>query len=99
MKALEDSIKHWERLASGRRKLGEDIRASHCALCNKFAVNSLNVCEGCPVYRRTNLAGCEDTPYWDCHNAAEWRGLDSAEFKSAAKEMLKFLRSLRKDVK
>lgn len=99
MKALEDSIKHWEQLAGGRRLPGEHHKSSCCALCKKF-MGPVG-CEGCPVKKRTGLDGCEGSPWYKCDQAYHMSGGDynSTMFKNAAKKMLKFLRSLRKDVK
>ena len=99
MKALEDSIKHWERLASGKRRPGERHMCSSCALCKKF-LSPLD-CGNCPVKKRTGEDGCKGSPWDECDraHAATLGDYNSPQFKTAAKKMLKFLRSLRKDVK
>jgi hypothetical protein len=65
--ALKSSIAHWERLASGKRRGGESIGSSHCALCRKFLLANplLLDCEGCPVKEKTGYHGCQKTPYQD----------------------------------
>lgn len=97
MKALEDSIKHWERLASGKRRFGEFAGSDSCALCKKFLYPT-TFCNGCPVAKKTGKPNCLGTPYGECAKNIDL-GYDSPQFKTAAKKMLKFLRSLRKDVR
>jgi hypothetical protein len=99
LEALEYSIAHWERLASGERYDGEGIGPAYCALCNMFyntTKTQLLACVGCPVLTHTGQRYCNDTPY----HAAElaiWGdgGCDSSEFLHAAKAELEFLKSLR----
>ena len=68
MKALKDSIAHWERNAAaqtiGDIKLGTD----HCALCHAYYSND---CRGCPVNARTGKEYCVGRPYNAVHHAAE----------------------------
>lgn len=90
MTALDESIAHWERLATGNREEGENPSASHCALCRNH-----NRCEGCPVNEATGNHGCSLTPYFDANFACLEHGLDSPEFRAAAQKELDFLKSLR----
>lgn len=92
LKALKQSIAHWNRLATGRRRNGETVGASQCALCQLFLY--MRDCKGCPVAEKVNRSGCELTPYMDAVNALCAHGHDSPEFKAAAKVELEFLRSL-----
>ena len=62
-KALKASIKHWERLVSGREKLGEGLGPSHCPLCKKYIDNSDGFCGGCPVAAFTNSVFCDGSPH------------------------------------
>jgi hypothetical protein len=87
--ALEKSIQHWERLASGTTKPGEGPFEGSCALCRTHPN-----CEGCPVMLRTGKWCCYDTPYYKAR--ASWdAGRNSNEFKRAARKELAFLKSLR----
>lgn len=98
--ALEESIEHWERLASGNRRPGEYIGSVYCALCTKFIHAG---CVGCPVYARTGHAECATTPYGAVSGHVPAAGLRVAglpevykgeEFKRLAKLELDFLCSL-----
>lgn len=75
-KALDDSIVKWRKNLS----FAEDgeyhsirVDAESCALCNLFLMNEMGryiqdyskKCRGCPVYEKTGIIGCEDTPYDD----------------------------------
>jgi hypothetical protein len=99
IKALKESIAHWERLATGKLQPGEDIGPTHCALCARFY--SVGRCrtpspeeEPCPVAVRTGCSYCEDTPYEYALAVDEAVGLDHPDFQAAAQEELDFLRSL-----
>ena len=92
LRALDESIAHWERLAFGPRRPGESIEAGECALCALFFAE---VCYGCPVRERTGLRYCSGSPYVFARQAREDYGLDSGEFHTAARAELEFLRALR----
>jgi hypothetical protein len=103
---LEQSIKHWTRLATNKRGLGEEHYSSDCALCVKYHVPGQvgglfyeNVCHGCPVSEKTGQTLCGGTPWMEAHRAAvnAFRGEDysNPKFLKAAKRMLKFLINLR----
>jgi len=102
-KALEQSIKHWERMRDGKRHKTKDDTdnsidglevpmAEDCALCRKF---DCQICEGCPVMNKTGKDNCDGSPYWKARYAFNERGVDSPEFKAAAQKMIDFLESLR----
>lgn len=93
LNALNGSIKHWERLSTGNRNPREDSGSEHCPLCEKFCVEGLAYCVGCPVMERTGFSHCDNSPY-DEASEARLEGLDSPEFKRAARKELKFLKSL-----
>lgn len=103
-KALEDSIEHWRRMETGNRINGETPHGSFCALCAMF-FSKYAKCEGCPVAEDTGYPGCYETPYYAAKTStlilsaylAQDRGLDSEEFKLAAKEMREFLEGLREE--
>lgn len=91
LKALRESIAHWERLASGKLRKYENVGADHCALCLEF--NDGN-CGSCPVAQAIGRPQCRDTPFILAFlNRAEF-GLDSKEFRAAARKELQFLKSL-----
>lgn len=96
LKALEQSIEHWERLANGKFADNETPTADHCALCKLFFENreEEDRCKGCPVYNRTGFTSCFETPYGDAYNAFDDYGLDSESFKDAAHKELAFLKTL-----
>ncbi len=91
IKALRASIAHWRRLASGRRKKGEEPDAGSCALCHEF--NRLEGCHGCPIREKTGENYCKGSPYNEA--ADEWdKTPDSPQFRAAASRMLAFLEGL-----
>ncbi|MFM7009378.1 MAG: hypothetical protein ACKO0Z_08635, partial [Betaproteobacteria bacterium] len=79
------------RLAAGKRQPGENCRGDDCALCVLFYDID---CSGCPVSIETRDTFCEGSPYYAALEAANAQGIDSAQFKQAAKKELKFLESL-----
>ena len=102
LKALEASIRHWERMRDGKRhimgtgdyKWPEMPVAEHCALCRLFliGVEMSDSCVGCPV----NDAGhrhCRNTPYEQAHLEHQRNG-QSASFRAAAAREVEFLRGL-----
>ena len=91
LKALKQSIAHWKRLATGKRREGERTGVHDCALCVLFFRTD---CAGCPVAQKVNRIGCSNTPYVNANDAYYDTGLDSPEFKAAAKVELEFLQSL-----
>lgn len=91
--ALEESIAHWKRMASGDRRNSEAPTSDDCPLCEMF-YNKLDVCDGCPVRIKTGRTYCGDTPYHDAQRAWTEYGLDSSEFKYAALAEVDFLTSL-----
>lgn len=92
LEALEESIAHWKRLASGNREPDENVGWLDCSLCVKFMRFAL--CEDCPVSKKTGAILCHNTPYKNAHRTRREYGLDSPEFKAAALEELAFLKSL-----
>jgi len=68
LKALKESIAHWEELHACNTydEINEvgGIGSSSCALCNMFHYPiSTSSCIGCPVYESTGCANCGDSPY------------------------------------
>lgn len=90
--ALKESIEHWERLASGETGFVEDVGSADCALCTIFLDE--HECAGCPVHEKTGAEKCAFSPYVEALNSRRKYGLDSPQFKSAARKELKFLKSL-----
>jgi len=103
MTPLEESIKHWERLASGNRAPHEDIGSKQCSLCRTY-MHSLafdQSCLACPVYEHTGRRYCGNTPYQlideirnKMTSLTQHQFLDTEEFKEVAKKELEFLKSL-----
>lgn len=96
LEALRGSIKKWEEIVAGT---GVDEGYRNCPLCVMFdnyddpAAN--HECDGCPVYAKTDVPGCNETPY------DEWvlvkgptRKADTPKRLAAAQRELDFLRSL-----
>lgn len=87
---LDESIAHWERMATRRRINNETPKGMFCALCQQF-----EDCIGCPVAEKTGLDDCRNTPWLKANDAFYYHGPDSDEFVETAEEMLEFLKSLR----
>ena len=96
LKALKQSIAHWERLRDGKQQVNENCEGNSCALCKRFA-SSIVPCtlgtkkEKCPVYKKTGLPHCLKTPYRVARVAFYYSGFEL--FEAADKEV-KFLKSL-----
>jgi len=99
LNALKGSIRKWEKIVNGT---GVDFGGKNCPLCKLFPF-----CEDCPVFLKTWLKACENTPYeaWlihqnKVHNRHGWRMPESGlkvlcpECKRIAERELKFLKSL-----
>ena len=90
-KALEKSIRHWERLLLNRDTvMGPDS----CALCKEYN-HDPKPCHGCPVMAKTGEQYCVGTPY---KNAAAGFNTDvGVTSQTKAGQIwaeLRFLRSL-----
>jgi len=95
LKALQLSIDHWARLATGTYTQGyEHVGSKCCALCTAFFHTGSEMCEGCPVRDKTGKSVCVDSPYSTAARTADIHGLDSLSFRAAARDELKFLKSL-----
>ena len=88
-KALEASIKHWERNVTGKTST---IGSKNCALCRLFITKD---CVGCPVRNRTGKPFCDGSPYPIANKMGNQYGYDSLRFRQAALRELRFLESLR----
>jgi hypothetical protein len=104
--ALKSSIAHWERLVSGKRRSGESMGSSHCALCRKFMLDSpLMDCEGCPVKEKTGRHGCQKTPYQDVElvffrqrQDISDSGVDWDKARELALDTMEFRRAAKKEL-
>jgi hypothetical protein len=100
LKALQESIAHWDRLASGNRKYRENVDVDACALCRKFNTPVKDPelkCACCPVFQKTGLKFCLGTPFPAAEKLSdtdELSPLDTDEFREAAQDELEFLKSL-----
>ena len=70
--ALEESIKHWERLLACKTKEAferEGYNGPACPLCRLYVYRDDYIvsCGNCPVREHTGKQGCAGTPY----NAAQ----------------------------
>ena len=63
--ALKESIVKWEKRAAGDRSAGHG--AGSCPLCKLFhgeyRTDNMSSCSGCPVYNKTGMTYCHETPY------------------------------------
>jgi hypothetical protein len=93
--ALKASIQHWEELSNVTSFDDVSITPESCALCGLFntSLKEKNaVCIGCPVYERTGLRLCRNSPYE--HVYRSFVGDDFPNFLIHAKKELTFLKSL-----
>ena len=90
--ALELSIEHWERMATGKQRMHEQPGISDCKLCILYYGNS---CVGCPISEDTGQKLCRGSPYQAAWNEYETRGINSEEFRAAAIKMKEYLERLR----
>jgi hypothetical protein len=59
--ALNKSIEHWNRLATGTTKVGESTGMKDCALCKLH--HSSGSCNNCPIKNFTGADYCHGSPY------------------------------------
>lgn len=95
MTALNGSIEKWNKIANHG---GVDRGINNCPLCELCN----DTCSDCPVYLKTGLDGCEDTPYsiWadhhnNCHKGEIRRISICPECDVLANQELKFLHDLK----
>lgn len=99
--ALDLSIRHWERLYTRKERPRERPGAEDCTLCQTFNEHG-NDCRGCPIYEKTGVTVCEDTPFEAAHR--EWEnyaplGEQPNAFVEKAKIMYDWLVQLREEMK
>lgn len=97
-KALEGSIKKWEKIVNGT---GIDKGTDNCPLCKLFYFKKN--CVGCPVFNKTKIKDCLRTPYsqWLQHQWIHKKITDpnkhkifDSKSKHIAQAELQFLKSL-----
>ena len=107
LKALKASIEKWKANASAESIYEVRLGMTDCPLCMKFHSHITGnrgepKCNGCPVYAKTGISGCANTPYDDADQAFdEWDKADiedeasaRSEFIERANEEVAFLESL-----
>lgn len=102
--ALQKSIAHWERVATGNRQPDELVGGGWCDLCTEFnhSMSWNKRCKGCPVYEKTGEQFCAGTPWVEiervldgrCGEEATADWLDTDEAAELAAKELAFLKSL-----
>lgn len=103
--AMDISIAKWKTIISHLQSMidsGEPYSyfgcgSTHtCGLCMMFFNRpGKEYCEGCPIFEKTGIAGCDGTPY------EEWANEESTSFKDdliVAKRELEFLQQLKYDM-
>ena len=88
--ALNSSIAHWNRLATGNSGELENTGPKDCSLCVKYYRN--NACVGCPIEDYTGFSGCQGSPY-----PALWKyghDKDHPRFQKAAAKFRDWLKKL-----
>ena len=96
LKALRESIEHWDRFVTGTQSMCEDTGPTNCSLCRLFywSFGCGSDCEGCPVAAKSGETRCDNTPYQTARLARDEFGLGSIQFRVAAWDELVFLVSL-----
>ena len=102
LKALRESIAHWERNVAAEMPEDVSVSGEDCALCNAFVFanrGDSSDCEGCPVMEWMGQADCQGTPYYRAREAFfAWRTNTTPAtrdaWRVAAQEMLDFLKEL-----
>lgn len=94
--ALQGAIQKWKNIADGT---GVDSGAANCPLCVLFLIRKRSgpECLSCPVFQRTLLNRCRNTPYNDWLQVtrnqprSEPRRAFTDEQKAVAREEMEFL--------
>jgi hypothetical protein len=95
-RALEGSIRKWERIVAGT---GSDLGSDNCPLCQLYLRRKQSApCDGCPVMERTGKPFCAGSPYETWSSAEEELvsrlTVQSEEDRRLAQAELDFLKSL-----
>lgn len=88
---LELAIQKWQDIVDDK---GENQGTANCALCQKYFTAEHVNCGGCPVFAKTGVEGCADTPYEELEEMSEEAYYNPP--KKIAIAELEFLKSLRK---
>lgn len=73
LKALQESIRHWERIVDGTEA---ENGGENCPLCHRFETRDCahpKTGEECPVLLASGNIQCRDTPFSDWRRACEER--------------------------
>lgn len=99
LKALKASIAKWERNAVAELEHEYRLTTGDCPLCGLFLRRGTpTCCGGCPVYAKTGVPYCDDTPYGEAVRAADcWEDDDGQDARGAARAEVAFLKSLLPD--
>lgn len=99
--ALQESIKHWERMRDDKCVDGEASDSEGCACCeyaNGLVEDDegwgLNVCVGCPIYEYTGETDCIATPYYQARNIQNYHSGYSVGYKEDAQRMIDFMQNI-----
>jgi len=87
--ALRRSANHWQRLADGEQRVGEDICGNDCACCKAYRKPYVNACGICPLYNDDN--GCCNGLWNIAADAKMSCGIDSPRFRQAAWRVLDYI--------
>lgn len=95
--ALMASIEKWERNAVAKTFDDVLIGPNHCPLCKIYLDDD---CAGCPIYAKSGVRYCSNTPYYDCEQAYEsWEISKTSkgsrkQFQTDARAEVDFLRAV-----
>lgn len=96
VRALTESIAHWERLRDGTQGPNEYTDSGSCACCVQWPETE---CGGCPIRERTGEGFCLSTPYHDAANEHFDHGSNPGVPRPYAQAMIDFLTETRRLVK
>jgi len=105
---LEVSIQKWVDLSNSR--ITYSVGQSNCALCELHNHESTSLlrrifgrskgwCEDCPVFKKTQTAFCQNTPFEQYATALFEGKTTEKKLRKIAKREVEFLKSLRKEAK
>lgn len=103
IKALEDSIAHWQRLTDNKATSKDlPVGGTTCALCKLYYATDVRPCFSCPVKIKTGRASCINTPYIKAassYTTAANKPGGRAQARKDGQAEVDFLKEVLRDVK
>lgn len=103
IKALEDSIAHWQRLTDNKATSKDlPVGGTTCALCKLYYATDVRPCFSCPVKIKTGRSSCINTPYIRAASSyviAKNKPGGRAQARKDGQAEVNFLKEVLRDVK